>query len=703
MWFFGQDFEDLCEQKCRRCKVYADIYEKSENGEYTLSNTYTQDGSNGEPSVVSVKIVKGLTSGSFSYGGAFSGQLTLVTTANAQIPFDNAKIVISVSFVSDEGAETARKAPLGTFFVESVSASLFTKTVKAVDGIAKLTKYYTPQDGDFPMSALKLYEKIGKIAGVSATYERFLSLNNPTITEPPIKNAEGEDKYYTYRELAGMVASINAGNAYINAYNELDISTPDIGLKRNIPIESVISYTDAEAVNSFTTTFWAQNYEGEGTPPEIDPLSLEYDPSIMVIDFPLSTDSSYATMQANIDQQIGGISYNGIIIKKQGTGRQEIGDLLAFSDTYRNKTFDNVLVMGIVYDISAQNGFTETLYSLSQSEAKQQAKGVSLSAKIDKVEAAAATKSDDENPPTDTEIIHFKRDGIEYGAVGIHDVDGKAGVALSIAEASKWLALVDENGEKILEYVPTKTDKTKPYEIKEGLWFIPVKSKNVPSFEGIYVQCPYHSWPSGITTEVFTNLSDMISADPEAETLPQCTLFADSDEAVNFYKQLGFERVYNIQAFENDEWEIVGLKSDSVNVAIAARREPFGLANELSVHVNDPPFGTSSNVLRSGKTDYYSKYFAFFWTAPYITNQERQVANAALYAVYEKADQTQTPIGFRLKGGGFGPGQTLNQYSYEALWGEYINPSPRTKELRIYKNIVLMNGAKILNEDGTEF
>lgn len=396
MWFFGQDYEELCEQKCRRYKVYADIYKKTESGEYTLSDTYTQDGDGGKPSIVSVKIVKGQTSGSFSYGGAFSGQLTLVTTADADIPPDDAKIVISVSFVSDEGVETEKKAPLGTFYTESAPSTLFTKTVKAVDGISKLTKHYVPQEEEFPMSALRLYEKIGKIAGVEATYERFFSLNNPTITEPPIKNAEGEeseDKYYTYRELAGMIASINAGNAFINAYNELDISTPDIGLKREVHIGSVINYTDAEAVNNFTTTFWAQTYEGEGTPPEIDPLSLEYDPSIMVIDFPLSTDNDYATMQANIDEQIGGISYNGVIIKKQGTGRQDIGDLLAFTDTNRGKVFDNILVMGIVYDISARGGFTETLYSLSQSEAKQQAKGLSLNSKVDNMRSGGNVSS----------------------------------------------------------------------------------------------------------------------------------------------------------------------------------------------------------------------------------------------------------------------------------------------------------------------
>ena len=459
MYFWGSDFETLCEQNCRQYRVYADIYPKNEDGGYDETPSITYTATRGSSSagavsfetaaIVSVKIVKGMTSGAFSYGGAFGGQLTLVTTADTKIPANDTKIVISVSFVSDEGQETG-KAMLGTFFSESVASGQFTKTIKATDGVSKLNKYYVPDPAEFPMTAMDLFKKAAVVAGVDPSlYETDFKLNNPNITEAPLKKkgvsegeedpnqtvyvaasgegtkyhtnpecsgmsgnvtemtrsqaeAEGytkctkkaclgeesaEDEYYTYREIAGMIASVNAGNAFISALNHLNISTPDVGLKREIPIKSVISYTNTGTVNKFSTTFWAQTYTGEGTPPIIDPLSEEYDPSVMVVDFPLPTDDDYAEMQENIDGQIGGISYNGIVIKKQGTGRQEIGDLLAFNDTYRNKKFDNVLVMGIVYDISAQGGFVETLYSLSHSEAKQQAKGISTNTRVDRLES----------------------------------------------------------------------------------------------------------------------------------------------------------------------------------------------------------------------------------------------------------------------------------------------------------------------------
>lgn len=479
MYFFGDDFEQLCESNCRQYRVYADVYLREADGVYpeSPSYTFTHKSVNGGPSIVSVKIVRGLTSGSFEYGGAFSGQLTLAATANANIPPNGTKIVISVAFVSDSGSETAQKAPLGTFYTESVATSLFTKTVKATDGIAKLTKYYVPDESEYPLKASKLFEKAADLAGASIAFGiDTLKLNDPNITEPPLKKkgvpegeedpeqevyvaasgtgekyhtnpqcsgmngnvtamtraeaeAEGyakctkkaclgeeasEDEYYTYREIAGMIASVNAGNAFVDSHNYLRISTPDIGLKRDIPIKSVINYTDNEVVNEFTTTFWAQTYEGEGTPPKIDPLSVSYDPSIMVIDFPLATDGDYAVMQKNIDSKIGGVAYNGIVIKRQGTGRQEIGDLLAFKDTYRNKTFDNVLVMGIVYDISAQGGFTETLYSLSQSEAKQQAKGISTNTRVDRLEnktgAASGGVGEFTNEDKNSEIFNSYKD-----------------------------------------------------------------------------------------------------------------------------------------------------------------------------------------------------------------------------------------------------------------------------------------------------
>lgn len=201
----------------------------------------------------------------------------------------------------------------------------------------------------------------------------------------------------------------------------------------------------------------------------------------------------------------------------------------------------------------------------------------------------------------------------------------------------------------------------------------------------------------------------MISIYPEAETLTKCTLFADSSEAVSYFKQLGFKCVYNIQAFENDEWEIVGLQSNQLYIGADEIMEPYGRGTWITVSADEYKFSCASNVIRTAHGDYRGKYYAIFWTAPIFGSNwvemgynpiPREVFNTAICVVYEKDDDTRTPIGFYLKTGA--RNQQLNEYSYEKLWGEFVDPSPTKHELRIYKDIVLLNGAKILNEDGTE-
>ena len=58
------------------------------------------------------------------------------------------------------------------------------------------------------------------------------------------------------------------------------------------------------------------------------------------------------------------------------------------------------------------------------------------------------------NASENAEKIKFKRNNVIYGAVGIHDVGGTAGIALSMDSASGWIGLLDSGGNKIIEYVP---------------------------------------------------------------------------------------------------------------------------------------------------------------------------------------------------------------------------------------------------------
>lgn len=716
MYFWGNDFETLCEKNCRQYRVYADIYPKNDSGGYDGSPYVTYTATRGSAdagaisfetaAIVSVKIVRGITSGAFSYGGAFGGQLTLVTTADTKIPADDTKIVISVSFVSEEGAETG-KAILGTFFSETVASGQFTKTIKAVDGISKLTKYYVPNPEEFPMTAMELFKKAAVAAGVDpALSETDFKLNNPNITEAPFKKKEdleerensdqAEDEYYTYREIAGMIASINAGNAFVSALNHLNISTPDTNLKREIPIKSVISYTDNEVVNQFTTTFWAQTYEGEGTPPEIDPLSENYNPSVMVVDFPLKTDSDYATMQTNIDSRIGGISYNGIVIKKQGTGRQEIGDLLAFNDTYRNKKFNNVLVMGIVYDISANNGFTETLYSLSQSEAKQQAKGISTNDRINKVEKKADKKTEDspdtpvdpDKPQETSEKIIFKRGETVYGAAGIHDIDGVAGIALSMDAASGWIGLLDGSGNKILEYanVNNDSDVLEPaHQVSGDLWVLPCRAVSDDGTESdcdIYYQYPFKDHRYYDLNDEF-KVSDVSEyGDPN---FAQCSIFTNIVSA--YWKWGG-----NPWRLNNYKISKFRIKDTIVNMQFVSSS-----ADSLQVHVTRPDDSSSHAIAEFFSLQQQGGIMG--GGTLFVKTSNAEICGSSFYAPGNEAESKLRlrKIKYTI------PDDEESKDFYQWLFDDRYIYNPPAKAIKIYKDIILMNGAKIYNEDGTEY
>lgn len=386
MYNCGEKYKALCEAQCRRFNVYADIYDKSvDNGGniiYIFKKGISSHGS--KESIISVKLVRGQTTGGFSFGNCYGGEMTLVVTPETDISNSETKIVISVTFIDENGFETEKNS-IGVFFVESISKSQYSKTVKGVDAITFLSKYYDNISAPNPLKRLFYY--CTRFAKLETEDQNFI--NNPVVSELPKKGEDdnGKSIYYTCREVCNFIASANAGNVFANAKGKIQIAIPDFANKHNIPFKSVIKYTDGFTENRFTKTFWAATYEGAEMPEVLDPLSGKYDPNIMVINFPLIVDNTLtpAQMQKNIDDVISGFKYNGISIKKQGTGLYEIGDVLSFTDPETQKIFENILVMGIVYEISPKNGFTETIYSLGKTESQKQTEGISLKKEVDEV------------------------------------------------------------------------------------------------------------------------------------------------------------------------------------------------------------------------------------------------------------------------------------------------------------------------------
>lgn len=384
MYDYGAKFKQLCEAQCRQFKVYADIYKKITDSEGNISYEFLEALTSSD-GIVSIKIVRGQTSGGFSFGNAFSGELTLVVTAQTDIDNNEGRIDVAVSFINEDGAETG-KAPLGVFFVQSVAKTTYTKTVKCVDGIMYLAKYYSNVAA--PLYLSDLFYLCTRFAKLETEAQNFI--NNPLVSEVPIKDASSYDisqRYYTCREICNMIASANAGNIFINSSGKIQVAVPHFDVIHQIPTKSVISYTDNFTENKFTKTFWSATYEGTELPSYLDPQSSVYDPSVMVINFPLGIDErilSSKKMQANVEAAISGVEYSGIMLKKQGTGLYEIGDVVSFDDMYSGKSFPKIYIMGIVYEISASAGFTETFYSLAKTESQFQTQGISLADEIGK-------------------------------------------------------------------------------------------------------------------------------------------------------------------------------------------------------------------------------------------------------------------------------------------------------------------------------
>ncbi len=403
MYTYGSLYESFCSEKIRKYSVYADFYKKTGN-DWVFSTTVSSNENDivfGK-SIVSLKIVKGLTSGSFNVGKCLNSELTLSLYTGAFRLEQNQKwkIVIKVSFTGIWGLDAEQQVreselvELGTFYTENETIGDFTHTFKATSAISEMEKYYVPNESEYPKSASDVLEEICMAVGAKSDYVVDMMPINwlASLTEPPYKSVDeetGEKEYFTMREIVGYFAGINGGSAFVDSQNRLRVTAPKAA-GNEIPQDSMISIKDNNHVSYFTLVYIPQEYEA-GTPEAVkaaetvNPKSPNYKEDILVVDFPLKVDTEYKDMRQRLEYAINGMTYESCVVKKQGTGKYELGDFLKCKNPRNNTHYGNIMVMGIVYEISANNGFTETLYSLS----KAKSDGTSLTEKVDKVEKKA--------------------------------------------------------------------------------------------------------------------------------------------------------------------------------------------------------------------------------------------------------------------------------------------------------------------------
>ena len=310
--------------------------------------------------VLSLKIVRGQTTGGFSLGGTVCAQLSATFTNDVDVRVKD-RLQVYVRFGSGDGATAWRG--LGWFYVDSVKQGLYSKSVTAYDAMLRLGKNYKSKL-TYPAKTSDVLNEISDQTGINLSSSLSL-INDATIETTPQmdKSKDGEQRYYTRRAILGYIAATNAGEAYIDVDFKINLATPtETG--HTIEAASVISQTVDDTGFMVDGIVW--NKSGISYS-----LNDDFTENTVELTNPLEYASEEQVLH-NLETKLVGLSYSSITLKKQGTGIFQLGDLVNYAAL--DGTVYTMLVMGIVYDFS--NGFfSETLYSLAKSASQQEYTG----------------------------------------------------------------------------------------------------------------------------------------------------------------------------------------------------------------------------------------------------------------------------------------------------------------------------------------
>ena len=508
-----------------------------------------------------------------------------------------------------------------------------------------------------------------------------------TVSEMPVKDKSKDnsdyEKYYTYKEIIGFIAAAHGASAAIDSEGKLVfLSAKESEEEVNKSDCIDFALTSAEKFTVKGILFHVQNVLSTGSTNIFinDDSKTAYDGEISEGVVETSCPFGSIEIAEALWGQLGGFSYNSCEFMRRGRGWTELGDIITAVDDLREKINGeyisrNMIAQTVEWSFSADSGFMEHIISKAGNSEES----------AERLGTSNAIKTVSEN----SETIKFIRDGTQYGAAGIHDIDGETGVALSIAEASNWLALIDENGEKILEYVPCKKDEDKPYEVENGIWFFPVQSQKVPSFNGFYF--PY---PTQFPKNSFT-ISDANDNTSIFYGFYNSTVFCSSQEYADKYKTAGFKNAVDGSKFDGDIWQINGT---AFNVVF--RQDTYSNATILGLE-NDDIFVNLGNAPKGNGV-------GIFICAPYLPEYENGEITA--YSTVQRGGMVMVGDTMFYMNSYAGVKYSVNGDAFISVWKSFTdalsdeNSSSEEQKsgIRIYKNIVLMNGAKILNEDGTE-
>lgn len=354
--------------------------------------------------VLSLKIVRGQTTGGFSLGGTVCAQLSATFTNDVDVRVKD-RLQVYVRFGSGDDVTAWRG--LGWFYVDSVKQGLYSKSVTAYDAMLRLEKNYKSKL-TYPAKTSDVLNEISDQTNINLSSSLSL-INDATIETIPQtdKSKDGEQKYYTRRAMLGYIAATNAGEAYI-----------DVDFKINFAMPTETGYT-IEAASVISQTIDDTDFMVDGIVWNKSGISYSLNDDFAENTVELTNPLEYTSEEQilhSLETKLVGLSYSSITLKKQGTGIFQLGDLVDYAAL--DGTVYTMLVMGIVYDFS--NGFfSETLYSLAKSASQQEYAGSQVTDQKEYISSGSKYVS---LPLSNTTTVTY--DAIERGMLSVDfDVD----------------------------------------------------------------------------------------------------------------------------------------------------------------------------------------------------------------------------------------------------------------------------------------
>lgn len=301
--------------------------------------------------LLSAKIVEGQTTGAFRLGDTICPVLD-ISVARGCTVYNDDMIDVYVSF--DNGKEWQKLT--GDFFVDTVDRDRQSIKIRAYGFMLQLSKSYNSKL-TFPATEDDVLREMLAINTVDVGYQL---LTNANIAEKPVKGEaeDGSTLYYTRREMYGYLAAANGGNAYINNANQLCFSTPR---------ETGETFTHEQVISETLTPPQTVEHIQWNTSGLSYSLGDDYAENSLEFYNPIVFSVNEQVLHF-LEQALIGFTLDGAVIKKNGCGYYELGDITTYIDIVGAQ--HKMLIMGIVYDFSG-GYFSETLYSLTNTESQR--------------------------------------------------------------------------------------------------------------------------------------------------------------------------------------------------------------------------------------------------------------------------------------------------------------------------------------------